>query len=95
MLTTGAPPKRERERESCGTGFLFEEPNPTGSRPSDLIGLYTKWQRAKRPQPAKRSSREEGGATGAPLFIEEGNRTPVAKATHERYRGPASLPAKK
>ena len=22
-----------------GTGFLFEEPNPTGSRPRDLIGL--------------------------------------------------------
>ena len=55
--------RRERERESAGTGILFEEPNPTGSRPSDLIGLYTKWQRAKRPQPAKRSSREEGGAT--------------------------------
>ena len=29
-----------RERESGGTGFLFEEPNPTGSRPRDLIGLY-------------------------------------------------------
>ena len=62
---------KERERSLCltdddddGTGILFEEPNPTGSRPSDLIGLYTKWQRAKRPQPAKRSSREEGGATG-------------------------------
>ena len=52
-----------------GTGILFEEPNPTGSRPSDLIGLYTKWQRAKRP------------------FIREGNRAPVAKATHARYRG--------
>ena len=31
--------ERERERER-GTGILFEEPNPTGSRPSDLIGLY-------------------------------------------------------
>ena len=50
--------ERERERESDGTGFLFEEPNPTGSRPSDLIGLYRKWQRAKRPQPAK-SERDE------------------------------------
>ena len=30
--------ERERERE-LGTGFLFEEPNPTGSRPSDLIGF--------------------------------------------------------
>ena len=36
-----------------GTGILFEEPNPTGSRPSDLIGLYRKWQRAKRPQPGE------------------------------------------
>ena len=31
--------ERERERER-GTGILFEEPNPTGSRPRDLIGLY-------------------------------------------------------
>ena len=23
-----------------GTGISFEEPNPTGSRPRDLIGLY-------------------------------------------------------
>ena len=53
--------KWEKEGKFGGTGILFEEPNPTGSRPSDLIGLDTKWQRAKRPQPAKRSSREEGG----------------------------------
>ena len=25
-------------------GILFEEPNPTGSRPSDLIGLCRRWQ---------------------------------------------------
>ena len=31
--------ERERERERIGTGILFKEPNPTGSRPSDLIGL--------------------------------------------------------
>ena len=31
--------EREREREH-GTGILFEEPNPTGSRPRGLIGLY-------------------------------------------------------
>ena len=30
--------EREREREHR-TGILFEEPNPTGSRPRDLIGL--------------------------------------------------------
>ena len=49
--------ERERERERAwhgnGTGILFEEPNPTGSRPSDLIGLYRKWQRTKRPQPGE------------------------------------------
>ena len=37
---------RERENFRCvrdvglyGTGIIFEEPNPTGSRQSDLIGL--------------------------------------------------------
>ena len=44
---------KTRERERYGTGILFEEPNPTGSRPSDLIGLYRKWQRTKRPQPGE------------------------------------------
>ena len=34
------PFHRARARESHGTGILFKEPNPTGSRPSDLIGLY-------------------------------------------------------
>ena len=43
LASGGQRGERERERES-GTGFLFEEPNPTGSRPSVLIGLYTKWQ---------------------------------------------------
>ena len=42
--------ERERERE-LGTGILFEEPNPTGSRPRGLIGLYRKWQRAKSRDP--------------------------------------------
>ena len=53
-LSHAGPTERERERErEHGTGILFEEPNPTGSRPRDLIGLYTKWQRAKRPQPGE------------------------------------------
>ena len=52
--------ERERDSERCGTGILFEEPNPTGSRPSDLIGLYRRGK-GERPQPAKRSCREEGG----------------------------------
>ena len=41
------------ETETNGTGNVFGETNPTGSRPRDLIGLYTKWQRAKRPQPGE------------------------------------------
>ena len=32
-----------------GTGILLEEPNPTGSRPRDLIGLY---RQQKKPHPA-------------------------------------------
>ena len=71
--------ERGGERESAGTGILFEEPNPTGSRPRGLIGLYI-WHQEERPQPAKRSNREEGGGD----FIQEGNRAPVSKATHER-----------
>ena len=86
--------------QSLGTGILFEEPNPTGSRPRDLIGLYRRWQpRKRRPQPAKRSSRGGGGGDRGSTaarptllsFIQEGNRTPVAKATHSRYReGPVT-----
>ena len=53
---TGLSLSRERERDarefSDGTGFLFEEPNPTMARD----------------------------------FIQEGNRAPVSKATHSRYR---------
>ena len=30
----------ERNVGLYGTGILFQEPNPTGSRPSDLVGLY-------------------------------------------------------
>ena len=48
------------EMAKGGTGILFEEPNPTGSRPRDLIGLYG-IGKGERPQPAKRSCREEGG----------------------------------
>ena len=51
--------------------FYLKNPTPNGSRPSDLIGLYRKWQRKKRPQPAKRSSsvlerprRDTNGGTG-------------------------------
>ena len=36
------PPTHTREgKESVWHVILFEEPNPTGSRPSDIIELYT------------------------------------------------------
>ena len=36
-------PERERERERLlGTGILFEEPNPVGSRPSLARDFYLK-----------------------------------------------------
>ena len=48
----------EREGERGGTGILFEEPNPTVSRPRDLIGLCRTTKR--RPQPW------HGNGTGIP-----------------------------
>ena len=44
-------PSQAGTRENVGlygTGFLFEEPNPTGSRPRDLTGLY---RQQKKPHP--------------------------------------------
>ena len=101
--------EREREREREWHGILFQEPNPRGSRPSDLIGLCRQYKkpdppstqgearRARKPRPAKRGSGEGGeGAQGLhcgeanpgrpTAFIQEGNETPVSKATHSRYR---------
>ena len=52
-----------------GTGILSEEPNPTGSRPRDLIGLY---KQQKKPHPPNtvntqgRARREHGGEQGHP-----------------------------
>ena len=48
LLSSATPPcYRERVCVCDGTGILFEEPNPTGSRPSDLIGLYEMARKAK------------------------------------------------
>ena len=50
-------------------GILFEEPNPTGSRPSDLIGLYKATHETPPPQhtrkgkeTARRQARPPGGS---------------------------------
>ena len=53
-----------------GTGILFKEPNPTGSHPRDLIGLCRQHRKPHR----------------LIYRIQEGNRAPVLKATHSRYR---------
>ena len=47
-----------------GTGILFEEPNPTGSRPRDLIGLYRQHTKPHPPNTQGRARREHGGEQG-------------------------------
>ena len=42
-----------------GTGISFEEPNPTGSRPRDLIGLYKQHMRPHSPQHTQGRARRE------------------------------------
>ena len=60
-----------------GTRILFEEPNPTGSRPRDLIGLYKQQRkphppntqeraRGKQPRKEKRPKRRKGEPTEIP-----------------------------
>ena len=47
-------------------GILFEEPNPTGSRPSDLIGLYRQQKKPHPPNTQGRARRKHGGEQGHP-----------------------------
>ena len=47
-------------------GILFEEPNPTGSRQSDLIGLYRQQKKPHPPNTQGRARREHGGEQGHP-----------------------------
>ena len=54
------------ERWFVWHGILFEEPNPTGSRPSDLIGLYRQQKKPHPPNTQGRARREHGGEQGHP-----------------------------
>ena len=57
----------ERERRwFVWHGILFEEPNPTGSRPRDLIGLYRQQKKPHPPNTQGRARREHGGEQGHP-----------------------------
>ena len=47
-------------------GILFEEPNPTGSRPSDLIGLYKQHMKPHPPNTQGRARRKHRGDRGHP-----------------------------
>ena len=47
-------------------GILFEEPNPTGSRPRDLIGLYKQQRKPHPPNTQGRARRKHGGEQGHP-----------------------------
>ena len=56
------PPVPARENDGLyGTDVLFEEPNPTGSRPRDLIGLYRQQKKTDPPNTQGRARREHGG----------------------------------
>ena len=47
-------------------GILFEEPNPTGSRPSDIIGLEEQHMKAHPPNTKGRARRKHRGDRGHP-----------------------------
>ena len=47
-------------------GILFEEPNPTGSRPSDIIGLEEQHMKAHPPNTQGRARRKHRGDRGHP-----------------------------
>ena len=56
-----------------GTGILFEEPNPTGSRPRctrDLIGLYKQHMTPPPPNTQGRARRKHGGDQGYSKYRE-------------------------
>ena len=67
-------------RMPAGTGILLKEPNPTGSRPRDLIGLCRQHRKSHPPTHKERKGRQGnpnrwkgaagkgGGPTGAPLL---------------------------
>ena len=52
--------------EHHGTGILFEEPNPAGSRPRDLIGLYKQQRKPHPPNTQGRARRKHGVDQGHP-----------------------------
>ena len=47
-------------------GISFEEPNPTGSSPSVLIGLYKQHTKPRPPNTQGRARRKHGGDQGHP-----------------------------
>ena len=68
-----------------GTGILFEEPNPTGSRPSDLIGLYKQHMKPHPPNTQGRARRKHGGEQGHP---EEAESHPEEAEERKTQNGP-------
>ena len=75
-----------RERWFVWHGILFEEPNPTGSRPRDLIGLY-KQQTKTGPCPPNtqgRARRKHQGDQGHPEEAEKGRRTQTGGGAKRR-----------
>ena len=82
---------RERERWFVWHGILFEEPNPTGSRPSDLLGLYRQQKKPHPPNTQGRARREHGGEKGHPeeaeSHPEEAEKYGKAAKRHKQVQG--------
>ena len=58
--------RRLRERWFVWHGILFEEPNPTGSRTRDLIGLEEQHMKPHPPNTQGRARRKHRGDRGHP-----------------------------
>ena len=75
-----------RERWVLWHGILFEEPNPTGNRPHDLIGLEEQYKKPHPPNTQGRARRERGGEQGHPVEAE--GHPEEAGGGRERMEGP-------
>ena len=67
-----------------GTGILFEEPNPTGSRPSDLIGLEEQHMKPHPPNTHGRGRRKHRGEHGHLEEAERREKEPKRAQTAQR-----------
>ena len=56
--------------------FYLKNPTPNGSRPSDLIGLYKKWQQEEREEETPTGEKEQQGRGGGRQGLHCGEANP-------------------